>query len=247
MQLQRDHIHQAASSTESCRIGVLVLQGSFAEHIESLRLLGVDAIRVNQPAHLETLHGLIIPGGESTTLIHLMNQSGMIQAIVAAARCGMAIYGSCAGLILLGRPFSHVSSNTLNLLDIEVSRNWYGGQINSFELDLDVADLDDGPFRAIFIRAPAILDVGTNVEVLARLPDGTPVAVRHARYLATAFHPELTDDLRIHRLFIDMACSPGSHIPEEPTTIGILHRQAYHPSSGIENKATSGHRSGASD
>ena len=172
-------------SAEVPRIGVLTLQGSFVEHIGILRLLGISAVRVDRPEQVHALQGLIIPGGESTTLGQLMNTSGLAKAIVEAAQRGLAVYGSCAGLILLGRRADSTSGGSLNLLDIEVSRNWYGRQIDSFELDLDIADIDGPRFRAVFIRAPAIQNVGDSVAVLARLPDGAPVAVRSARHLAT--------------------------------------------------------------
>lgn len=203
-------------SAEVPRIGVLTLQGSFVEHIGILRLLGISAVRVDRPEQVHALQGLIIPGGESTTLGQLMNTSGLAKAIVEAAQRGLAVYGSCAGLILLGRRADSTSGGSLNLLDIEVSRNWYGRQIDSFELDLDIADIDGPRFRAVFIRAPAIQNVGDSVAVLARLPDGAPVAVRSARHLATAFHPELTGDARLHQLFVEMARAtadrgPGQH------------------------------------
>lgn len=192
-------------STDMPRIGVLTLQGSFAEHIRILRLLGITAVRVNRPEQVHTLQGLIIPGGESTTLGQLMHISGLARAIIEATQRGLAVYGSCAGLILLSRRPDSAPGGSLGLLDIEVSRNWYGRQINSFELALDIAGIDGPPFRAVFIRAPAIQNLGDGVAVLARLPDGAPVAVRSTRHLATAFHPELTGDSRVHRLFVEMA------------------------------------------
>lgn len=229
MQVQKGSRHWNTHPANDYRIGVLVLQGSFAEHIDALQLLGISAVHVHRPEQLEALQGLIIPGGESTALIHLMNRSGLIEAIFAATQRGMAVYGSCAGLILLGRPSFDARNASLNLLDIEVSRNCYGRQINSFEIDLDVSCLGSAPFRAIFIRAPAIRSVGENVEVLARLPNGVPVAVRSTRHLATAFHPELTGDPRFHQLFVDMVCSAECHIPARASTVNISSNQSDRP------------------
>ena len=167
--------------------------------------MGIAAPEVRLPAHLEGLDGLIIPGGESTTITKLMDRWGFRTALPQAVSDGMAVWGTCAGMIVLARRLVDPYPIPLGLLDVTAARNWFGRQVDSFEADFDVEGLDGGPFRAIFIRAPVIEEIGDSVEVLATLPDGHPVAVREGNLLATSFHPELTDDDRIHRLFADMA------------------------------------------
>lgn len=232
--------NRRGAAADAPRIGVLALQGSFAEHIELLRFLDVSTVRVDRPEQVDTLEGLIIPGGESTTLAHLMNASGLTQAVLAATQRGLAVYGSCAGLVLLSKQPDGTVGKSLNLLDIEVSRNWYGRQINSFDLDLDIAGIDGPPFRAIFIRAPAIRNVGVNVEVLAKLPDGTPVAVRAGRHLATAFHPELAGDPRFHRFFIEMARTARDHVSDQRAPLDVLHNRAVSQGGFAESSAAPG-------
>ena len=187
-----------------------------------LERMGVAAPEVRLPAHLEGLDGLIIPGGESTTITKLMDRWGFRTALPEAVSDGMAVWGTCAGMIVLARRLVDPYPEPLGLLDVTASRNWFGRQVDSFEADFDVAGLGGGPFRAIFIRAPVIEEAGESVEVLAALPDGHPVAVRQGNMLATSFHPELTDDDRIHRMFADMAAGglkeaqTGEAVAENP-------------------------------
>ena len=189
------------------RIGVLALQGDFREHIAMLADMGVASVEVRLPEHMEGLDGLIIPGGESTTITKLMDRWGFRTALPQAVSDGMAVWGTCAGMIVLARRLVDPYPEPLGLLDVTASRNWFGRQVDSFEADFDIAGLNGRPFRAIFIRAPVIVETGKSVEVLAALPDGHPVAVRQGKLLATSFHPELTGDDRIHRMFVNMAAS----------------------------------------
>jgi pyridoxal 5'-phosphate synthase pdxT subunit len=174
------------------RIGVLAVQGNFREHASMLRRLGVEPVEVRKPDQLEELDGLVIPGGESTAIARLVRLYGLEEAICAFER---PLFGTCAGMILLDR-------NHLGVLDLEVSRNAYGRQVASFEADLELAG-EDEPLRGIFIRAPRVAAVGPEVEVLAEL-DGEPVLLREGRVLVAAFHPELTDDTRVHERFLDL-------------------------------------------
>jgi 5'-phosphate synthase pdxT subunit len=184
------------------RIGVLALQGDFREHHEALLRMGVLASEVRLPRELEGLDGLIIPGGESTAIVRLLRISNLIEPLKILAAEGFPMWGTCAGMILLAKRLDATGIPALDAIDMKVRRNAYGRQVDSFEADLPVSALGDPPFRAIFIRAPIIEKVGPAVEILARLPDGTAVAVRERRLLATAFHPELTQDLRFHRYFV---------------------------------------------
>jgi pyridoxal 5'-phosphate synthase pdxT subunit len=174
------------------KIGVLALQGNFREHAAMLRRLGADAIEVRKPEQLEGLDGLVVPGGESTTFMRLMRLYGLEDAI---RRFGQPILGTCAGLIVLDR-------DHLGLVDVEVARNAYGSQVFSFEADLDLTG-EDKPLRGVFIRAPRVTSAGNDVDVLAEL-DGEPVLLRQGRFLVATFHPELTDDSRVHELFLDL-------------------------------------------
>ncbi|HEY0071877.1 MAG TPA: pyridoxal 5'-phosphate synthase glutaminase subunit PdxT [Chloroflexia bacterium] len=185
------------------RIGVLALQGAFREHIETLRKLGAETVEVRLPEQLEGLDGLIIPGGESTAIGKLAVRWGLQEAIQKFAEAGKPVYGTCAGMILISKDVGR-DQPLLGLMDVQVERNAFGRQIDSFETDLPVPVLGDEPFHAIFIRAPKIASVGKGVDVLAALPDGTPVAAREGHMLVTSFHPELSDDLRLHRYFLDM-------------------------------------------
>ena len=182
-------------------IGVLALQGAFIEHQQMLARLGVESREVRQRKHLDGLDGLIIPGGESTTIGKLLDVLGMTEAVRDLGRAGLPIWGTCAGMILLatdvGRP-----QTLLGLLDITVRRNAFGSQLDSFEADLAVPALGDAPFRAVFIRAPIIERLGPGVTPLATLEDGTVVAAERDNYLATSFHPELTGDTRFHEYFL---------------------------------------------
>lgn len=184
------------------QIGVLALQGDFREHLTVLRSLGVDARDVRTRAQLDEIDGLIIPGGESTTMAYLLEKTGMLSVLRERGAQGFPIYGTCAGMILLARELNDSSpQNRLALMDIAVKRNAYGRQLDSFEADLHIKNIGD--FHAIFIRAPKIVRVGPGVEVLAE-HDGTPVLVRQKNLLASSFHPELTGDPRVHRYFLEM-------------------------------------------
>ena len=187
------------------KIGVLALQGDFAEHAAMLRRLGVEPIEVRLPRQIDDLDALIIPGGESTTIARLLDIYELREPVRARGEAGLPIWGTCAGAIVLAREASDLDRPTLGLMDMEVRRNAFGRQVDSFEADLDVRGLDDAPFHAIFIRAPVIERAGERVEVLATLADGTIVAAREGRLLVTSFHPELTDDARFHRLLLDLA------------------------------------------
>jgi len=178
------------------RVGVLAVQGNFREHAAMLRALGADVVEVRLPEQLDGLDGLVIPGGESTAITRLMRLYGLEEAIRQFAA---PVFGTCAGMILLDR--AH-----LGLVDLEVDRNAYGRQVASFEADLALAG-EHEPLRGVFIRAPRVRDAGPQVEVLAE-HDGEPVLLRDGRYLVASFHPELTDDTRVHQLFLDL-------IPEE--------------------------------
>ncbi len=185
------------------KIGVLALQGAFREHVEALRELGVEAVEVRLPRDLAGIDGLIIPGGESTTIGKLAVHYGLQEAISRYARQGRPLYGTCAGMIMLSKDIGR-DQPLFGMMDIKVERNAYGRQLDSFETDIQVPALGDDPFPAVFIRAPRIESVGDDVDVLARLDDGTPVAARQGNMLVTAFHPELTPDLRFHRYFLAM-------------------------------------------
>jgi len=187
------------------QIGVLALQGDFREHREVLSRLDVPSREVRLPDHLEGLQGLIIPGGESTTIVRLMRTSNLLEPLRKLAGDGFPIWGTCAGMILLAKRLDATGTPALEAMDITVRRNAFGRQVDSFEADLPMPVLGDPPYHAVFIRAPIIEAVGPSVDVLARLQDGTPVAARQGRLLATAFHPELTPDLRFHAYFLKIA------------------------------------------
>jgi len=193
--------------TTTPTIGVLALQGDFAEHIAALRRLGVAATEVRLPSQLASIDALIIPGGESTTITRLLDIYELREPIKRLGAEGLPIWGTCAGAIVLAKQATDLDRPNLALMDMDVRRNAFGRQVDSFEEDLKVAGLDGGPFHAIFIRAPLIDRTGPAVEVLATLPDGTVVAAREGRLLATAFHPELTDDGRVHRLVAGLAAA----------------------------------------
>lgn len=192
---------------EKIRVGILALQGAFIEHAQMLARIGVQPVEVRLPEHLEGLNGLIIPGGESTTMGLLAQKRGLLEPMRAFARSRRPIWGTCAGMILLAKEAVDgvPGQPLLGLMDITVRRNAFGRQVDSFEADLSVPVLGDSPFHAVFIRAPVIEQVGSGVEVLAALEDGTAVAVQQGNLLATAFHPELTRDDRFHRYFLKLA------------------------------------------
>jgi 5'-phosphate synthase pdxT subunit len=173
------------------RVGVLAVQGNFREHAAMLRRLGADAVEVRKPEQLDGLDGLVVPGGESTTFMRLMRLYGLDEAVRSFAG---PVFGTCAGMIVLDR--SH-----LDLIDLEVDRNAYGRQVASFEADLRLGG-EAEPLRGVFIRAPRVRDAGEDVEVLAE-HDGEPVLLRQGRFLVASFHPELTEDTRVHELFLD--------------------------------------------
>jgi 5'-phosphate synthase pdxT subunit len=186
------------------RIGVLALQGAVREHVEAIRDVGGEPVLVRLPADFDNLDALILPGGESTTMRRLIDRYGLREPILAMARAGAPMLGTCAGMILLAGRLSDGEEPILGLLDVSVERNAYGRQLDSFEADLDVPALGEQPLHGVFIRAPVVDEVGPGVEVLARDPNGRPIAVRQGRVLATAFHPELTDDRRLHRLLMEL-------------------------------------------
>ncbi len=193
------------------KIGVLAVQGDFAEHLAKLRKLGVEGREVRLPENFQGIEGLIIPGGESTTLGRLMSIYNLREAVDQLARSGKAIWGTCAGMIMMAKEITEEDPVPLGLMDIGVHRNAFGRQIDSFEQDLDVPCFGGQPFHSVFIRAPAIFRLGEGVEVLSALPSGEPVAVEQGNLMATSFHPELTGDPRFHRHFLDLipnGCTP---------------------------------------
>jgi len=186
--------------------GVLALQGAFREHQNALEKCGVKTCQIRKASELKDIDALVIPGGESTTMIKLLNDFDLAQPIVDLARQGMPIFGTCAGLILLAKHIRNSQQQTLGLMDIEVERNAYGRQVDSFEAYLEMpAAIGPEPYRAVFIRAPYITRVGQGVEILGYC-DNHIVCVRQDRFLAAAFHPELTEDLRLHRYFLEKCC-----------------------------------------
>ena len=194
------------------RVGILAIQGDFLEHRLMIEGLGVDAPEVRLGKDLAGLDGLVIPGGESTTIVQLLDIFDMRNSVVGLVREGMPVWGTCAGMIVLADRLTDHRPEPLHLMDIEVSRNAFGSQVDSFEADLEVDGVGGGPFRGVFIRAPVVTSVGDEVTVLARLSDGRPVAVRENDMLATAFHPELTGDSRVHNLFLEIV--RGAMVPQ---------------------------------
>ena len=197
------------------KIGVLAVQGDFAEHIAILRRLNVECREVRLPEQLEGIDGLIIPGGESTTLSRLMSIYHLREPVQTMAAQGKAVWGTCAGMIMLAHEITEADPVPLQVMDIGVQRNAFGRQIDSFEQDLDIAGLEPDPFHAIFIRAPVVIRVGQQVKTLAALPNGQAVAVRQGNLMATAFHPELTDDTRLHQYFLGLAADPSGPLGRE--------------------------------
>jgi pyridoxal 5'-phosphate synthase pdxT subunit len=187
------------------KIGVLALHGAVIEHIRTLRSIGVEPVLVRLPRDLEGVSGLILPGGESTTMRKLIARWGLREPIMELARSGAPILGTCAGMILVAKQIAGGEEPVFPLLDVTVERNAFGRQVDSFETDLPMPILGDRPVHAIFIRAPIIERVGPGVEVLARLPDRRVVAVRQRNVIALSFHPELAGETRIHHLMAAMA------------------------------------------
>jgi 5'-phosphate synthase pdxT subunit len=201
------------------RIGVLALQGAFREHLDTLAAIGVEGVRVREPADLEGISGLILPGGESTTMRQLIERWGLRQPILDFAETGAPVFGTCAGMIVLSREIVGGEEPILPLLDVTVERNAFGRQLESFEADLAVDVLGGTPVHAVFIRAPVIERTGPGVDVLARLEDGRIVAVRERNIVATSFHPELAGETRFHRLVATMAAEhddPGEGSGRRP-------------------------------
>ena len=187
------------------RIGVLAIQGDFAAHARAIGHIGANPIEVRRANDVASLDGLIIPGGETTTMLKFIEEEGLAAPIVDFARTAKPIFGTCAGAILLAREVYNPAQASLGLIDIAVERNGYGRQVDSFIADVETT-LEGGPLEAVFIRAPRIRRIGPEVEVLARLKD-EPVLVRDGNILAATFHPELTEDLRAHLLFVEMISS----------------------------------------
>ncbi|MFE7800191.1 pyridoxal 5'-phosphate synthase glutaminase subunit PdxT [Nocardia sp. NPDC057440] len=191
-------------------IGVLALQGDVREHVAALALCGAESVLVRRESELAAVDALVLPGGESTTISKLLEVFDLLEPLRARLRAGMPAFGSCAGMILLASEVLDTRPDAKHLsgIDMTVRRNAFGRQVDSFETDLDFAGLDDGPIRAVFIRAPWVERAGEGVEVLATVPSGPfagrIVAVRQGKVLATSFHPEVTGDLRVHRMFVDL-------------------------------------------
>ncbi len=201
------------------KIGVLALQGAFREHLDTLAVIGAQGVRVREPADLDGVGGLILPGGESTTMRQLIERWGLAGPILRLAAAGAPVFGTCAGMIVLAREILGGEPPILPLLDVTVERNAFGRQLESFEAELSVPVLGDRPVHAVFIRAPTVERVGPGVDVLARLDDGRVVAVRERNIIATAFHPELAGETRFHRLLATMAAEyddPGEGSGRRP-------------------------------
>ena len=201
------------------KIGVLALQGAFREHLDTLRAIGVDGVRVREPADLDGVAGLILPGGESTTMRQLIERWGLHGPILDLAASGAPIFGTCAGMIVMAAEIAGGEPPILPLIDVTVERNAFGRQLDSFEAELDVPILGNTPVHAVFIRVPIIDRTGPDVDVLARLDDGRVVAVRQRNIIATAFHPELAGETRFHRLVATMAAEhddPGEGSGRRP-------------------------------
>lgn len=191
-------------SSDSLKIGVLALQGDFHEHLEALSTIGALGFEVRTLEQLESVDGLIIPGGESTAIVRLLLMYELFEPLRMRITHGLPVWGTCAGAILLAERAQGLDRSSLSAMTMTVERNAFGRQLDSFEADLEVVGLEGGPFRGVFIRAPSIVEVGSDVEVLARLEDGSVAACVEGQLLATTFHPELTSDRRLHRLFLKM-------------------------------------------
>jgi len=188
------------------RVGILALQGDVAEHVAMLRQAGAEPVMVKRAEQLDQVDGLVIPGGESTTIGKLLRRFDLLDPIQQRARSGFPVYGTCAGMILLADQIEDAGQDQPSIggMDITVQRNAFGRQVDSFETDLDLPALGSEPFHGVFIRAPLITRVGQEVDVLAQLDGGRTVAARQANLLVSSFHPELTDDARLHRYFVEM-------------------------------------------
>jgi 5'-phosphate synthase pdxT subunit len=186
------------------RIGILALQGAVREHAAAIREVGAEPVEVRLPADMAGLDALILPGGESTTMRRLIERDGLRQPILDLAASGAPLLGTCAGMILLAARSANDEEPVLPLLDVTVRRNAYGRQLDSYETDLAMPIIGPEPVHGVFIRAPVVSEAGPQVEVLARDAEGRPIAVRQGKVLATAFHPELTGERRLHRLLLEM-------------------------------------------
>jgi 5'-phosphate synthase pdxT subunit len=195
------------------KVGVLALQGAFIEHCQIIEKLKTEAIDVRLPKQLDCLDGLIMPGGESTTILKLMHGFEIYAPLKKMIEEGFPVWGICAGMICLANKVSNSQESylqPLGVMDISVKRNAFGRQVDSFETDLEIPVLGEKPYHAVFIRAPFIENVGAKVEVLAKLPDGVIVAAQQSNLLATSFHPELTEDTRFHEYFLKMVADRKS-------------------------------------
>jgi len=199
----------------SLRIGVLALQGDFAEHAAVLRRIGAEPVEVRLPADLAGLDGLIIPGGESTTISRLLAMYGLLEPVRQRAQSGLPVLGTCAGAIVMANKAVGLTLENLHLMDIEVRRNAFGRQVDSFEVELPMPEVGTEPVHAVFIRAPIIAAVGPDVQVLGKLADGTVVAARQDNLVAISFHPELTQDTRFHEYFLRLAAERRQRGVEE--------------------------------
>jgi len=186
-------------------VGVLALQGDFAEHVKLLETMGVQAVEVRLPEDLHRIQALIIPGGESTTIIRLMDAFQLTKEIKGLVKDGMPTWGTCAGMIVLAKKLTEDRPKPLGLINIHVHRNAYGRQVDSFEVDVPVPVLGEDPYHAVFIRAPAIEKIGPEVKPLAYLGQHKVIAAQERNVLVTSFHPELTQDPRFHSYFLSMA------------------------------------------
>ncbi|MBO8160030.1 MAG: pyridoxal 5'-phosphate synthase glutaminase subunit PdxT [Thermosipho sp. (in: Bacteria)] len=184
------------------KIGVSGIQGDFREHKLMLEKMGIETVVVRKPEELDFVDGLIIPGGESTTMIRIMKMIGFYDALKKKIEAGFPVFGTCAGMIVLSKEVTNFNQDSLKAIDIKVERNAYGRQVDSFETDIQIKDFKK-PFRAIFIRAPKVVEYGEDVEVLSEY-NGSPILLRQGKILVASFHPELTDDAEIHELFINM-------------------------------------------
>jgi len=187
------------------KIGVIAMQGAFREHEQTLARLGVETLRIRRPEQLSLVDGVIIPGGESTTIGKLLGDFNLMEPLREKILKGLPVFGTCAGMILLAKEIENSNQPRIGTMDIKVARNAFGRQVDSFEIDLVIPEVGQEPVRAVFIRAPYILEVNPNVQILAKVEDKIVMA-RQENMLVSAFHPELTDDLRIHRYFIEKVC-----------------------------------------
>ena len=190
-------------------VGILAIQGDVIEHRHALERIGAETTEIRLPEQLDGVDGLIIPGGESTTIVQLIDIYNLRDVIRNKVKSGLPTWGTCAGMIVLADRLTDRRPDPLRLMNIDVSRNAFGRQVDSFEQDLEIDGVDGPPFRAVFIRAPVVNSAGPGTRILARLDDGRPVAVRQGGMLATSFHPELTDDSRVHQLFVRMIETGG--------------------------------------